>query len=355
MVKHLKSLVLAACASSFIGCAVDGVQVISHPDQVTPGGQFEASLASFVMLMSNGSTMLMGVERDSIHVALGLPAGWSVVSAGYYAALDLHLAQAMNDIQDTAAVQDSMIALLIDSLPVYATRQTPLTPDQGMAAYFTGRTRDAAGPDSSATITVDLDAVDQWLTYSGPLGISYPTGTEMDAVFPLDSSINLGVLTIDSLGIAIVPVFLFLEIAAGTDPGIDTLYYFAKSAAMPDPAAPDSGQIDLGSLVYYPIDVSTSGISRSALNRVSDGMLGIDAKPGAVEITVATGRDGAARADIYTLHGELVRRFTGHGEAVRFVWEGADSRGRHRPSGTYVLKTQSAKGGVSRSFQLLSR
>jgi len=101
--KLLKMLAVCAAAGTFTGCAIDYSQIVDHPAGAKPQDTISVSMINIVTVLSNSSRLIQRVTRDSLHVAMGLPQGWSVVSADCYIAEDTRLAKMIGSLEDTAA------------------------------------------------------------------------------------------------------------------------------------------------------------------------------------------------------------------------------------------------------------
>jgi len=343
--------VVVPLVAMMYGCAVDSMDVIEHPSAVSPGHQFEATLGNTVMFISPGRLLLKEVKRDSIHFAVGMPNGWSVVSAGYVLAEDLKLIDELGafTVDSTGELDsaDAAKALLLLKAKVnsYKSQMKSLQTNTAILSVLENMDIDAElygiGNDDDSEIEVNYDSVDQWFGFSGHIGLSQAQYSEMDTVVWIpDTS---GESEIDSIGMSAVPVFLYLTIKAPMEMGDDTLYYYTKTGSM----RIDTSELglDAGMMKYVPIKVSTVGtIAGTMVKRTTSGLSILQRQNGAIDISTADKRFIGSKGAIYTMRGTLVREFTLSADGL-FSWDRKDRSGKAVSLNTYVIRL-GASGNV---------
>ncbi|MBN1130073.1 MAG: hypothetical protein JXA71_13865, partial [Chitinispirillaceae bacterium] len=244
MTTRLASTLVAGTALLLcIGCSFDTMNIIDHPARVSEGQQFEASLYNQFIHITNGGKINMDIIRDSLHVAVGTPEGWTIESARFYVARDWDIVSLASQLDDTVA-----LALAIrDSSIAFKARATAMNADPGFVTALAGRSYQAADKYDNNAIVVETDSIGSWTCFRGVAGIMYTRGTPVDTIM-VDS-------TGDTTGISVMPLFAWVTLRAPASSRQDTLIYFSKTAAMPP--LDDSGSIDVGEMAYAAITVGS--------------------------------------------------------------------------------------------------
>ena len=128
----VRCLLAATAIMSLAGCGLDSVRTIDHPRQAGPGENITVNLLNAFVVFSNSSMLVQGFARDSLHIGIGLPDGWSVRKISHYVASNAEVLQGMSTIADTARITET----IADSLEVYKRRSEPMAVDEGMAGFF---------------------------------------------------------------------------------------------------------------------------------------------------------------------------------------------------------------------------
>lgn len=358
MIKTVARTVLAAiAAATLMGCGMDALESINHPEQARPGDEISVNLVNAFTLFSTGSALIQPVSRDSLHVGVGLPAGWSVEGVSYYVASHLNVFHMIDSIEDTAQIE----AMMAESLEVYASRSTPMTVDETMAAFFAGKELPIGADTSDTARTVHGDSVDQWLSYGAAIGLNFPLFHQMDTVFAVnDTADTSGALDslpmeIDSVGISVVPILIFAKLTAGQETGDIPLYYYSKTGPLPAESTDTTIQNpDRGMLIeeMINIDMSNAVIAANTPTGSPTGLTAVsDGRSGAVRIELPAKPAADTRLGIYSLEGELVHRFTP--PSASFVWDGANVSGEPLPQGTYLMRWSGNATSLSTTLRLV--
>jgi hypothetical protein len=352
------SVAFAAVLGLFTGCSTDSTQILKHPGQAKPGDVIDVQLTNAYVYLSNSSRVFLPVSRDSLHVAVALPDGWEVESIGYYVASHFKVAKYAGQIQDTAALREA----LMDSLAVFKTRQQALPANQGMKAAFAGRTIEAHDTANDSTIMVMTDSLD-WLTYRTPIGIQLAMGSKVDTAFAIDDSLLAGVDTselnslpveIDTIGMTVIPIFVFATIKTGTAEGTYNLFYFTKTGPLGpaeiDTSDPLSG-VDRGDMAFYTISLDPDIAVRHSTMAANSIQFSAYPNPFTDKLTISSfNTTTPATVGIYSTRGDLVKDLTSgnSGRSTRAVWDGTDRSGTRVKAGSYVLKVSDSRGSSTR-------
>lgn len=323
----------------FTSCSFDTAGIIDHPSKVNEGQQFEVSLYNQFQHITNGSTITMDIIRDSLHVSVGAPQGWTVESARYYVARDWDIVTLASRLNDTVA-----LALAIrDSSMAFKARATPMTSDPGFADLLSGRIYQAADKTKRDSIDIETDSI-PWTSFRGYTNILYTKGTPVD-------TLSINELTGDTIGASVMPVFAWVTLRAPTNARQDTLFYFSKTAAMPP--LTDTLTIDIGAMSYGAITVGTASVLASKTVSNAHG-IAIRVRPGSNEIVIHLGGLTAQTTalGIYNLSGaciadlsHLLNRSTGV-----IHW---NTQGKMLKQGMYVLRCKTKNGMVAKTVQLI--
>jgi hypothetical protein len=351
----------AASALMFGGCAADYLSILDHPDAVSPGGEAQAALVNSIVLFDTSPELQEDINRDSLFVALGAPAGWTVQQFGYYVATHLALDD-FPDVQDTSVEFDSSVLRdMRDSIAAFAARQQPLTAHDDLAGYLAQNTIPSSDIDSGNGL--DGATVDQWLGYGASINLTFDAGTRFDTVFEIPDTVSdqldpTGLMGLDSAGMSVLPVFLFAVLSAPAEErSLDTLYYYSKTGAFPDFAEGSSDPmmgdvaIDVGSLAFQHIAVTTSSVARAGRANAAAPFFSTHQRAdGAVAITIAGSAEPAA-VRILSPAGATLRTLTISGSTG--VWNGETSTGGSAPAGTYLLRITRGEQTATKTIQFL--
>lgn len=333
-------VVLTAALVFFGGCAVDSYNVIEHPEQVQPGATFEASFLNFVFVTSTGAVLVNEVNRDSLHLAMGFPDGWSVSNVRQYTADHLNLNRYFSleegQEQDSPLDNPELMALVTDSFPMYRTRSQPIPDAPNQVSFFESGKFDIS---DTATETLEGSSVAQWTTFSGFLGLSFPIGTEMDSVIALenlDTSLISPGQEIDSLGYKVVPVFVFASVSAPAQERTDTLYYYAKTGPLPDLADTMEINLDLGDWAVRTVQITPDAAAGPLTRYRSEGNT-VQYRPnGGITFSFAERKD--YKIEVFSMNG--TRLWTTAGSGAHAEWTGLNSRGRSIAPGNYLARVR---------------
>ncbi len=356
MTKRFSAIVVLTAALTFFGgCAVDSYNVIEHPEQVQPGATFEASFLNFVFVTSTGAVLVNEVNRDSLHLAMGFPDGWSVSNVRQYTADHLDLTSYFSleegEEQDSPLDNPELMALVTDSFPMYRTRSQPIPDAPDQVSFFESGEFDIS---DSAVVTLEGSSVAQWSAYSGFLGLSFPIGTEMDSVIALenlDTALISPGQEIDSLGYKVVPVFVFASVSAPAQERTDTLYYYAKTGPLPDLADTMQINLDLGDWAVQTVQI-TPDAAAGPLARYRSGGNEIQYRPdGGVTFSFSERKD--YKIEVFSMNG--TRLWTAAGIGAQAEWRGLNSRGRSIAPGNYLALVQTGDRVNSFRVQMPAR
>lgn len=344
-----KMLLSAAWCLAATGCAVDGVNVTEYTSRTDPNGTVTAKYSHLVMVMSTSRNLVQAIRRDSLHLGLGLPAGWTVASAGYYAAL--HFRPLRDFFHDGQVDTQRLLLAMTDSLAAFESRKQALEADPGMLAYFQNRTFTASDSAKHDT-TLNTDSVGQWAGYRGLLGINLAAGEPMDTFF-LDTSSGA---MFDTIGLTLIPVYVYVTLRANSTPGLYSIFSYGKSGPVPDPLD-TSLNVDAGDFAYFPVQVGPVALEKAPAAGPADFWLDAYPNParGPVSIRFRTGREPGPALEVFSVGGALVRKL-GLPEipaAGALSWDGRDQRGAPVQSGAYVLRLRDGGRSIAKKIQIV--
>jgi hypothetical protein len=371
MFRFVGSLVLGVCAMVLIGCSgFDSTEIAVHPDSVAAGSAFDVVLLDNFIYIDSTKTVSADIKRDSLHLAVGLPASWNIAGAQCVRLSSLTKEQKMKWLNEELS-KEQLAALLASAQAAAVT----MTADDAVATAVKAKTITAHG-DSDEIVPVSSASAAQWKGFSVPVNISLSKGTAMDSVLDFDTLMNmagdtaaaldtetvamlkmLGYTIPDSLGVLVTPVAVFLKVIAGPQVGRDTLFYFTKTGSLKKSAGavvspfaiPD---MDTGDMAFKPITILGAQAVRSG--RSVTGFAGVniftDRMSGTVRIDLGQQQRTATFVDIYSLRGDLVKRLT---PSASIIWNGTDQMGSRVGAGSYLVKVAGNSGMVTRSVQLM--
>ena len=342
-----KTAVIAGSLScaGIIGCAVDSTVILEHPNTAQPGQVISVKMADLLIYQfSDTNVVQLGITRDSFHVAVGAPQGYSVSSVKMYAAKNYHILKKTQGITDTTGIENA----LTDSLTTFQSRATTMSSDASKAYYFSKRLIMAKEGDAPAnSVYTSTDSIAAWSVYSGKLGLSIPTGTLADYTTKKSNGVS------DSTATIMIPVYVYLSITTRPTPSVDTLYYFTSTDSL---SRNDTGTGGFTSpnWVYHPLTVQNTGITYKASRGSSlwSMMYNPAARDVAVYYNALQGHH--LTIDVYSASGVAVKQLivpnnTGAGQGVAH-WNGTNSAGGAAPAGTYIISVKNGTSCISKTI-----
>jgi hypothetical protein len=324
------------------GCTLDSLVVLRHPGSVPVGETFQVGAVNVILDVSSAQSAADSVFRDSLHVGVGLPSGWTVVSAKACPAPHFRPAKAsVNDLDTNKRNQ-----LLLDTLDACEGRAVPLTPDSGVRAFLAGRTiRVPASPESLGTsFNIKPDTVPNWFGFGGRIEVHIPAGSPADTI--MDSTDSPAIH--EPTAFKALPVYVYLTLQAGPRDTAVRLLYFSKTGRLDTAGIRNNTNLDKGALVYHPLVVTSpvSAAPRSAasgfrwvsggpsIRRAASGLLTLRLPPAA---SGATGRGGL---EVLSASGARLRSWSAPalGASGEVQWDGTDAAGRPLRAGRYLLR-----------------
>jgi len=375
---------VAGCAlfAALIGCSgFDSTQLVMHPDTTAASSTFDVALVNIYMLLDTGVTISHKVERDSLHLLVGLPETWDVTEAATIPVRDITIEQMLA--LKSGSIDATALAALVQQ---YRPQAAALSPDASLPTAINGKTITAHGKDGKTKVAVNANDVKQWKGFSAPVNIILEKGSKPDTIAPLDSvmafAASVGLLDDatagniaalkqsklfkfpDSMGIAIVPIAVFLKVKAGIGAGSATLYYFTKTDSMKLPSTSgvpssslfsDVSKMDKGDMVTTTVTVVDAvGIRGGRLPFDASALTVVaDRATGSVRIDFEKPNSLRTSVDIYSLEGNLVRTITRAAHATTIVWNCAGERGNKVHSGTYLVRIADPAGSLTRKVQIV--
>jgi hypothetical protein len=347
MIPSLPALGLLAAFQA--GCTLDSVIVLKHPSSVPGGSTFAVGAVDIILDVTASSLAADSVFRDSIHVGVGLPAGWEVLSAKVCAAPHFRPAKASVNHLDTNLRNQ----LLLDTLGACESRAVDLAEDAGVRNFLLGRSiRVNASPDSlGPRFNLRTDTVPTWVGFGGRIDVRVPAGQAADTI-------------LDTTAFKALPVYVYLTIKA---PATDTtvrLLYFSKTGKLDTNGFGGGANQDRGGLVYRPVTVGSPVSLPSRAPRAAgyagagpDGLSHIRLSEGHHVLTMPApaARAAGSRLEVRGSDGAVLRSWTGEAlrDAAWIPWDGKDRTGRTLPSGRYVLVLLDDGRILARPFPLL--
>ncbi len=332
--RSVKCVMMCGLALLAVGCSLDRISIIEHPDSVSPGETFQAKMASLYFYATPYEVVAQRVERDSLHFAIGTPEGWAVDEVQFYAAKDFRIAKIVG-IEDSAALAQ----LLVDSLSRFEAMKEPMTPDESVFQALQGDTVQTRDTASDTSFNLIVDEIAQWESYSAEIDLVLEAGAPVDTFFA-DTS--------DSLGLTIIPIFVFAQLTASEQAGPADLYYYAKTGEMPANEVSDT-TLDDGDMLWVPVNVGTTGI-RYATGISSPGKMRAYPDPFRDAITLRS-TTPFRHVAVFSLEGQLVKRLTPKDNLV--VWNGVDMAGNPVNPGMYVVKGMNGNNIFTRTIRLV--
>ncbi|MBN1307534.1 MAG: hypothetical protein JXA18_06435, partial [Chitinispirillaceae bacterium] len=337
------------------------------------------ALVNVFMYIDSSATISKKIERDSLHLLVGMPESWDVVEAQFVVVRDLGNQQMLA--LESGGLDEQTVAALLQQ---YKSQAIDLPTDASLPSAINGKTIKAHDQSNEEDVPVDVDDVEVWQGFGAPADIVLEKGDEPDTVISLDSAVaifegfdaisdsdlveieelkNNSLFDLnDSIGICIVPVAIFLKIQTGDQEGNDTLYYFTKTGKMNQAPstiitilAPEMADIETGDMVYAPVTVTSGARVKGDRARFAHPAAKViaDRTTGTVRIDLGAGNRHPVSIDIHAIQGTLVRSLTPAVAAGSILWDGADAQGNRVRSGSYLVRITDSKGSVAHNVQLI--
>lgn len=360
-----------------IGCSgFDKTVMLVHPESAGPSSTFDVALVNLYTYLGSGSTVPETVERDSLHLLVGMPGTWEVVEVKMVVVDNLSSEQ-LFDMQGNLQNTEAISSLLEQ----YRDQAVVVSSDALLVEALGGQTVTAHNQMNTEDIPVEIDAVTRWDGFSAPVNIVLEQGSKTDTALDVDSVVALvastglvpdsvmedveaqlsNPLVPDTIGITMVPVAIYLTMKTGEEESDDTLFYFTKTGMMnPTPntmiaqLAPEMAGIEIGDMTFAPISVAKgAAVIRDGTTFKASGIsISTDYRNGTVRI-----RPGMYSVpvivDVYSLAGHLVTTITATpspGSAI--VWNGTDGAGKQAGAGSYFVRVTGSAGSASGMVQL---
>lgn len=96
MKKFLRVIFVCFTIFFFIGCSIDSAQVVFCPEEVRPEGSANVILFHAFNFIDTSANISVQVNRDSLHLLVGMPEGWSVESASFVVIRNFSLSEVYN-------------------------------------------------------------------------------------------------------------------------------------------------------------------------------------------------------------------------------------------------------------------
>lgn len=347
IVKERRLLPALGLAAALLGgCTLDSVIVLKHPASVPRGETFAVGAVDIILDAASSAATADSIHRDSIHVGVGLPAGWEVLSAKVCAAPHFRPAKASVNLLDT----NLRNRLLHDSLDACESRAVALAEDAGVRTFLLGRNLNVnASPDSlGRRFNLRTDTVPQWVGFGGLIDVRVPAGQAADTI-------------LDTTAFKALPVYVYftLKAPAAADTTV-RLLYFSKTGKLDTTGFGGGANQDRGALVYRPITVGSPVALRSRPARGGRGGLShLRLAPGEHVLALPSPHPEPGEVwsglEVRTSGGAVLRSWPGealHG-ASSLAWDGKDQSGRALPSGRYVLILSGSRRTLAIPFPLL--
>jgi hypothetical protein len=290
------------------------------------------------LVVFSGTSLTQNVNRDSIHLAVGTPDGYSVVSAKYYYANNLNILKLASKMDSAAAEQAAK-----DSANVYKSRATVMQNSPAFTDILKHRTYVASNADDTMTITVNTDVVKNWSSWDGKINITIPQGTAPDTTMD-----TMGM----PLGIISKSVFVWITLKAKSAMGLDTLLYFTKTGSMP--VASDTANLDIGQIMYAPLKVTNSGVRLTEQIKKDNGGFSAYSYPGGEKVIInfPAFYKEATGLEVFTVSGMKIADLTSAiaGSNGSVAWSTKNSAVK---PGLYILRIKSMKGIFSTTVRVL--
>jgi hypothetical protein len=352
----LKLAVCGAISALYTGCSMDSLNVVEHATQVKPGATVQVKLGHGYIYLSNTSVTSQEVTRDSLHVFVGAQGAWKVESVSFYKAENYQIGKSVTGLRDSMELRRAFM----DSATIFESRAIPMTQGTGNGAKISGQDIEAHNGAYSQTITVATDSVKHWFEFHAPVAIRIAAGTVMDTVFEVNDSLlaqipdsqaasagpTLKAFGIDSVGVKVIPVFIYAKLTAPSTPALDTIFYFTKTARIPavlaQPASPTSGSYDIGDMAFVPVEVTPSApVLREAFAQ-EHGTIAAYPNPFRDRVTITLGH-AAGNISVYAQDGMLVKKLSPMRCGTIAVWDGTDTGGRRIAGGVYIVRADAAE------------
>lgn len=336
---RLNSIFAAFIAAWLAGCTVDTLIIIKQPAVAGQGETFVVGAVDFIWDMDSASKAPDSISRDSVHVGVGLPAGWEVISAKACPAPHFRPLKASINKLDTN-LRNQLIA---DTLAACESRAFALGADSGVRAMLKGRTFRGV-PASPETLgkpdSVVVDKVAHWFGFGGRIDVFVPAGQPADTI------------TNDQAAKAL-PVYIYLTLKAPLHDTGARIVYYSKTGPLDTTAYRTASNRDRGSMVYRPIRLVPPTAARPRPASPGRDFSVLRSAGGAVHISLPAASGAGRVLELRSSSGALLRSWPAASLAAGQVqWDGTDAAGRAMPAGRYVLSLAGADRRQSRPFIL---
>lgn len=353
---------VALALSLLTGCSIDRVEIIEHPSQAKQGDTIDVLFSTAYSYVTNSSTAILPVVRDSLHVLIGFSDQFEVLSLDYYDPKDLNI-KTLLSIEDPEVLEQ----MIMDSLKVYSERKKPMIKDGGLEAAISGRTVTVHDQEGTET-TINTDDIDQWKGFSSDINISIEAGSEMDTAFNIDSilalaenegfdideaELDLFPIKVDSVGIKVIPIFLLAKIITPPNQGNYTLYYYGKTGKMPKASVGTGFTDDGGDMVSGKITI-TGTSARNPLVNKSGKSIQVYPNPFRERVQILPGftDNKKLQIEIYSIDGTQVRKII-PGNSRNLFWDGRDQSGAFVSPGSYMIRVNNGESVFSRKVDYI--
>ena len=339
----LKLILATALFMFFVGCSMDVTTIIEHPSQAAPGSSYKTSFISSYLYLNTAPRFSSTVTRDSIHLAVGLPVGWQVLSMNYYAATNFSAIKAINGISEAALQQ-----ALVDSFTAFESRKAPMTRDASVTTRLAHRTFQVYDSAARETLTVAIDSIANWQSFSARFGVTFAANTPTDTFIRGDSVSQITGATVpDTIGITMVPVFFYATIQTGTTLGDHRVFIFEKSGSM---VSNKNFNVDTGSMAMAKITLTNVAVVNRGVFTHKGAGLTVTPQQNSFLITLNSAIQGEIQTRILAPNGtyvaEATMRTTDNGKSYQSIWDGGAAR-----AGVYLVECRQA--GKSYSTALI--
>lgn len=337
---RLNVILAAATAAWLAGCTVDTLVVIRQPAVAGHGETFVVGAVDFIWDMDSASKAPDSVRRDSVHVGVGLPAGWEVISAKACPAPHFRPLKASINRLDTN-LRNQLIA---DTLAACESRAFALGPDSGVRVMLKGRTFRGV-PASPETLgkpdSVVVDKVPHWFGFGGRIDVFVPAGQPADTIAS-DQAVKA------------IPVYLYLTLKAPPQDTGARIIYYSKTGSLDTNAFKTSTNRDRGSMVYRPIRLTPPTVARPRPASPAQGFSVLRSPEGSLHISLPAPSGSWRGLELRSSTGARLRSWPAAAlSSGQILWDGADAAGRALPAGRYLLFLSGANRPAAKPFILL--
>ena len=338
----LKLTIATALFMFFVGCSMDVTTIIEHPSQAAPGSSYNTSFISSYLYLNTAPRFSTTVTRDSIHLAVGLPVGWQVLSMNYYAATNFSAIKAINGISEAALQQ-----ALVDSFTAFESRKAPMTRDASVTTRLAHRTFQVYDSAASEALKVAIDSIANWQSFSARFGVTFAANTPTDTFIRGDSVSQIaGTTAPDTIGITMVPVFFYATIQTGTTLGDHRVFIFEKSGSM---VSNKILNVDTGGMAMAKITLTNVAVVNRGVFAQKGAGLTVTPQQNSFLITLNSAMQGDIQTRILASDGTCVATMIMHsndnGKSYQSIWDGGAVQ-----AGAYLVECRQAGKRYSKTF-----